>query len=207
MLTGNKAAKWFIFHNPELVSGYIDENTRINKLLYFSNLLYYCVNKRNLISDDFIAFPNGPVIFSVYSDYRYNGLDTLPSSSPEIASEEEQFLNIIDFVYGNYSTHEMIEESHTQSPWRNVRHLIPSNPKIDFSAADASLIAYYQSLYQTYAGMDFTRIAKEKINGNIYYYSKDAFEMTDPIIEQLSSFARCSEPMFLELINGELVVS
>lgn len=45
MLTAHKVAKWFIFHNPELASGFIDENIKVNKLLYFSNLMYICVEK------------------------------------------------------------------------------------------------------------------------------------------------------------------
>ena len=36
MLNSNDLTKWFIYHNPELSSGYIDENTKVNKLLYFS---------------------------------------------------------------------------------------------------------------------------------------------------------------------------
>lgn len=63
MLSGNEVARWFIFHNPELASGYIDENTKINKLLYFSNLMYYCIHNEYLIKDEFVAFPNGPVVF------------------------------------------------------------------------------------------------------------------------------------------------
>ena len=84
MLKAHDVAKWFIYKNPELASGYIDENTKVNKLLYFSNLMYRCVEDDRLISDDFIAFPNGPVVYSVYRDYRYNGLNSLPSNSPMI---------------------------------------------------------------------------------------------------------------------------
>ena len=53
MLTAHEAAKWFIFNNPDLASGYIDENTKVNKLLYFSNLMYKCVEGDRLISDEF----------------------------------------------------------------------------------------------------------------------------------------------------------
>lgn len=207
MLKAHDVAKWFIYKNPELASGYIDENTKVNKLLYFSNLMYRCVENDRLISDDFIAFPNGPVVYSVYRDYRYNGLNSLPSHSPMIEGVQKKILEIVNFVYGNYTTQELIDESHSHSQWKAVKHLIPNNPKISFDDVDPDLVSYYQALYKTYSEIDFNKIAKDKICGNVYYYYRDLFEMTDDMIDKLSTFEKFDEPKFLEVINGELVVS
>ena len=207
MLTAHEVAKWFIFHNPELASGFIDENIKVNKLLYFSNLMYICVEKEKLISDDFVAFPNGPVVYSIYRDYRYNGLNELPSESPSVEGNQKRILEIVNFVYGNNTTEELINESHTHAQWKSVKHLIPNNPVISFENIDPDLVSYYQALFSTYSEMDFSRISKEKISGNIYYYYKDSFEMTDDIVEKLSGFEKYEEPKFLEMVEGELVIS
>lgn len=207
MVNGNEAAKWFIFHNPELASGYIDENTKINKLVYFSNLMYRCVHNEDLISDDFIAFPNGPVVFAIYRDYRYNNLNRLPESIPPLEKEHEKVFNIINFVYGDFPVKDLIEESHSHSLWKRVESMIPNNPKIDFNNIDDELIIYNKKLYATYSAMDFSELKKEKINGNVYYYLKNDMELTDDIIRTLSSFEKYDEPKFLEMSNGELVVS
>lgn len=207
MLSGNDVARWFISRNPELASGYIDENTKINKLLYFSNLMYHCIYNENLISDDFIAFPRGPVIFSIYRDYRYNNLGRSVQYDVNPDKKELEILNIINFIYGNRTTEELVGESHTHSLWKNVEHLIPNNPKINFENIDPELIEYNKVLYRTYADLDFANLAKEKINDNIYYYFKNSFEMTDEIIEKLESFDKYDEPKFIEMINGELVMS
>lgn len=208
MLKAEVVAKWFIFKNPELSSGYIDENTKLNKLLYFSNLMYSCVNDDNMIEDEFIAFPNGPVVFSIYRDYRYNNLSMLPHEEPLISDPEYiKILEIVNFVYGNMSTNELVEESHSHSLWQNVKKLIPNNPKIVFSELDENLISYYKALYDTYADVDFSKIVKEKINDNIYYYDIDSFKMTDEIVEKLSSFEKYNEPKFLDIVDGELVIS
>lgn len=207
MLKAHDVAKWFIYKNPELASGYIDENTKVNKLLYFSNLMYRCVVNDRLISDDFIAFPNGPVVYSVYRDYRYNGLNSLPSHSPMIEGVQKKILEIVNFVYGNYTTQELIDESHSHSQWKSVKNLIPNNPIISFDDVDSDLVSYYQALYKTYSEIDFNKIAKDKICGNVYYYYRDLFEMTDDMIDKLSTFEKFDEPKFLEVINGELVVS
>lgn len=207
MLSGNDVARWFISRNPELASGYIDENTKVNKLLYFSNLMYHCIYNENLISDDFVAFPRGPVIFSIYRDYRYNNLGRSMQYDVNPDKKELKILNIINFIYGNRTTEELVGESHTHSLWKNVEHLIPNNPKINFENIDPELIEYNKVLYRTYADLDFANLAKEKINDNIYYYFKNSFEMTDEIIEKLESFDKYDEPKFIEMINGELVVS
>lgn len=206
-MTGSEVVKWFIFHNPELASGYIDENTKINKLVYLSNLMYRCVHKADLIQDEFVAFPNGPVIYSVYRDYRYNGLNKLPKSILQLDVEQEKILNIINFIYGDMPVEKLVEESHSHSLWKNVQHLIPGNPKIDFDDIDAELVEYNQNLYSTYSEIEFSKLKKEKIKGNIYYYLKDSFNMAEDVIERLSSFDKYDEPKFLELIDGELVVS
>ena len=207
MIAGNEAAKWFIFHNPELASGYIDENTKINKLVYFSNLMHRCVHNENLISDDFVAFPNGPVVYAIYRDYRYNGLNQLPKAIAPLEKEQEKTLNIINFVYGDFLADELVKESHSHSLWKKVEFMIPNNPKIDFNDIDDDLIKYNKNLYDTYSEVNFSELKKEKINGNIYYYIKDGIELTENMIELLSSFEKYDEPKFLEIIDGELVVS
>lgn len=206
MLNAHDIAKWFLYNNPELASGFIDENTKLNKLLYFSNLMYKCVENELLINDNFIAFPNGPVVYSIYRDYRYSGLNALPSKCPIIEGVPRKILEIINFVYGNYSTKALIEESHKHSQWKDVSHLIPNNPIIKFDNVEPDLVSYYQSLYRTYSNFNFNDLRKEKICDNVYYYKK-SFNMTDEIINKLSSFQKFDEPKFLEEIDGELVIS
>lgn len=209
MLNGHDVAKWFIFNNPELASGYFDENTKINKLLYFSNLMYHCIKNEDLIKDKFVAFPNGPVVYSVYRDYRYNGLNKLPMTEDvvQVTGDEEKVLNIVNFIYSNASTKELIDESHEHSLWKNVKEFIPNNPQITFDSIETDLVEYYKALYVTYYDLDFAKLRKEKINSNIYYYFEDSFEMTEEIVDRLAAIEKMDEPMFLEMVDGELVVS
>lgn len=207
MVSGRDVAKWFIFHNPELASGYIDENTKVNKLVYFSNLMHYCVHGGNMICDDFVAFPNGPVVFSVYRDYQYNGLNVMPDRIIMLDSEYEKILDIINLVYGGIVASDLVAESHRHSLWKNVSDLIPSNPIIDFSQIDPELEEYYKNMYHMYCDMDFSKLKRERIGGCAYYYMDGEMEITDEVIGILSSMNHNGEPKFLEMIDGELVVS
>ena len=69
-------AKWFIYKNPNLSRGYIDENTKLNKLVYFSNLMYYSLKNENLIEDNFEHWDHGPVVREIYKSYRYGDLSS-----------------------------------------------------------------------------------------------------------------------------------
>ena len=207
MLNASEAAKWFICHNPELASGYIEENTKVNKLLYFSNLMGYCVDHERLIAENFIAFPNGPVVYEVYRDYRYHGLNALPKESPVIVGRPRKILDIVNFVYGGMSAEQLVEESHSHALWKNVRSRIPNNPMIDFTKVEPELEVYYRTLYETYSDMDFEKLQKVKIGGCTYYYDRNEFVMTEEILKQLSMTCKSVEPQFLELVDGELVIS
>lgn len=208
-LNSHEVAKWFIYHNPSLASGYIDENTKLNKLLYFSSLMYYCINEEILINEDFVAFPNGPVIQSVYRDYRYHSLRKMPETDniTGINEVQKQVLNIINFVYGEKDTASLVKESHEHSLWKDVREQIPNNPIIRFKNTESELITYFQNIYQAYKNVDFSQLVKEKIAGNIFYYNMNDFEMTDDVIKQLSGLGEFEEPQYLEMVDGEIVFS
>ncbi|MBQ9990105.1 MAG: DUF4065 domain-containing protein [Lachnospiraceae bacterium] len=209
LLNSHEVAKWFIYNNPSLASGYSDENIKLNKLLYFSSLMYYCIEEKMLLDESFVAFPKGPVIRSIYRDYRYNGLDRMPDSDSiqEMNERQRQVLYIINFVYGDRNASELIDESHEHSLWKDVESFIPNNPLIDFKYTEIELKEYYRSLFNMYKGFDFSDIKKDKINGNIFYYSKSTFEMTDEIMFKLSQLDKMSSPQYIELLDGELVFS
>lgn len=197
-----KTAKWFLNSNPSLRNGYNDENTKLNKLLYFSNLMFYSVKDENLVEEPFEKWDNGPVIREIYKNYRYNGLDCAGNLYVDIKDKEIlQILRIVDFVYGDMSARQLSEESHKSSIWQDAE----KNQYIDFSNIDEKEKKLMTNLYETYANVDFQNLGTEKINGNKYYYDKRDIQMTDELILDLEKLPDNSEPMFLEMIDGELV--
>ncbi|ETU65088.1 MULTISPECIES: Panacea domain-containing protein [Bacillota] len=199
-----KTAKWFLNSNPSLRNGYNDGNTKLNKLLYFSNLMFYSVKGENLVEEPFEKWDNGPVIREIYKNYRYNGLDCAGNLYVDIKDKEIlQILHIVDFVYGDMGARQLSEESHKSSIWQDAE----KNQNIDFSNIDEKEKKLMTNLYETYANVDFQNLGTEKINGNKYYYDKRNIQMTDELILDLEKLPDNSEPMFLEMIDGELVFS
>lgn len=197
-------AKWFLSNNSSLINGYIDGNTKLNKLLYFSNLMYYSVLDKNLIEEDFERWDNGPVIKEIYKDYRYNGLCNKWNCNIKIKDKVvEQILRIINFVYGDMSAKRIADESHESSIWKNTG----KNQKINFKDIDINERTFMKNLYETYSCFDFENCGIEKINGNKYLYDKRNITITDELVLELEKIGYNNEPMFLEMVDGELVFS
>lgn len=207
-LSAHEVAKWFIYNNRQLANGYLDENVKLNKLLYFANLMFFCVKKELLLKDEFVAFRLGPVVYSIYKDYRYNGLDKIPNNDEikGISDEQKQFLNIVNFVYGNKDSKELIDDSHSHNIWNAVKELIPNNPPIIFENIDDATCEYFNNLYNVYKNLDFSNIKKEVINGSVYFYNKNNIDIDD-YINQLVIMPKSDEPKYIENIDGEFVFS
>lgn len=197
-------AKWFLSKNPQLRAGYIDENIKLNKLLYFSYLMYYAVTGRNLTDDKFEKWDNGPVSREIYKEYRYHNLSGFSDAKVDIEDKDVlEFLEIVNFVYSNKTARELSEETHEHSIWIDAE----KNEDIDFRKIAEKEKCLMKNLYATYVGIDFDGIAMEKISGNIYYYDKSNLDMSDEVVSTLEKMEPQSEPMFVEDINGELVFS
>lgn len=197
-------AKWYLNKIPSLLYGYRDENTRLNKLLFFSNLMYYSVYDKMLIDEDFEKWDNGPVIREIYKDYRYNGLSNEKNLNIEIDDKDTlQILQIINLVYGDMNGIELSAESHKSSIWQDAER----NQKINFSNIDSKEKKLMKNIFELYKNFDFNIFGIEKINGNKYFYDKNNIKMTEKLINDLEKIPFRPEPIFIELIDDEVVFS
>lgn len=194
-----KIVKWFIDLNPSLRNEYDDRNIKLDELLYFSNLMFYSLKGENLIEEPFEKRDNGPIIRKIHND-----LDCTNNLYKDVKDKEIlQILHIIDFVYGDLNARQLSEEVHKSSVWQDAK----KNKYIDFSNISKEEKKLMTSLYETYANVDFQNLVAEKIGRNKYYYDKRNIQMTDELIWYLEDLPNFSEPLFLEIVNGELVFS
>ena len=139
MIDTMNLAKYFLSINPSLTVGNFDNNLKLNKLLYFSNLMYYSVFDNNLIDQDFERWDNGPVVREVYKAFRYNGLNSNTNCDPEeFSSDVKTIIQIVNFIYGNKTSIELSNETHTHNIWINA----PKNAHLEFQKMDLSVIKY-----------------------------------------------------------------
>lgn len=203
-MKATKAAEWFLGTIPSLQRGYLDENTKLNKLLFFSDLMYSSVNDGNLIDEGFEKWDGGPVIREIYRGYRYENLGSQSNYDTHISDPEIlKIFRIIEFIFGDMSACELSDESHKSGIWKRATR----NEKIDFSTIDPGEKQWMCNLYSLYADFDFDNCGIEKVNGNKYFYDKKNMSITDDVLSQLEQIKEKQDPMFIEMIDGGLVFS
>lgn len=125
MLEANIVAKYFLSKDPErkLFNNNIivknarksyEGNVRLNKYLFLSQVVYLAKYEKKLISDNFVAYDNGPVIQTIISEYP---LMSSRNEKVEIANDIKTFLDKIYNSLENATYDELVEITHEDPEW------------------------------------------------------------------------------------------
>ena len=113
-------AKWFINQNLDNPSNSRDGNMKLQKLLFFSQLIYMCQNNgKTMYNDEFNAFEHGMVLEDVRLEYQNNFRELYNNSKKDINLPEdvEKALIITKEIFGNCSANELSDMSHQFKTW------------------------------------------------------------------------------------------
>lgn len=94
---------------------------RLQKLLYFSDVEYMKRYGVSMLQDDFLAWPSGPVIPSVYTRFiQYQSGEMRPAEGThtKLKKNEEKVLDLIFSSTIDVETSKLVKASHTEGgPW------------------------------------------------------------------------------------------
>lgn len=113
-------AKWFINQNLDNPSNSRDGNMKLQKLLFFSQLIYMCQNKgKTMYDDEFNAFEHGMVLEDVRLEYQNNFNTLYNESQNEITIPEDilEALKLTKIIFGNCTANELSDMSHQFKAW------------------------------------------------------------------------------------------
>lgn len=115
-----QVAKWFMEQNLDNPSNSFDGNMKLQKLLFFSQLIYMCENNgKTMYDDEFNAFEHGMVLDNVRKEYQ-NNYTTLAKCNTKTSNIPETVLNALILtkeIFGNCSAKELSEMSHEFKSW------------------------------------------------------------------------------------------
>ena len=99
---------------------------KLQKLCYYAQAWYVTIKNKPLFEDDIEAWVHGPVVPSLYSQYKTYGSRAIPRevkipNNVESNIEICEFLQNIYKVYGHLSANELELLTHTEDPWINAR--------------------------------------------------------------------------------------
>lgn len=121
-------AKWFINYNDRLRN--IDNedtddisNLKLQKLLYYAQGVVLALKDKPLFSEDILAWTHGPVIESVYKEFKQYGSKGISERFENVNIDEDTTKILIEVykVFGQYSAWGLRNMTHEETPWKETQ--------------------------------------------------------------------------------------
>lgn len=137
MQSADNVARWFLSRNkvkeinsePDIIS-----NLKLQKLLYYAQGIHLALWGVPLFDDDIVAWQYGPVVESVYQQYKVNdsnGIKDFDQPAENFSEQEEATLQFVQDAFGQFSAWKLADMTHEESPWQDTpRNNIISTDKI-----------------------------------------------------------------------------
>lgn len=104
---------------------------KLQKILYYAYSWHLTFEnddpdnlERRLFDERFEAWVHGPVIPSVYEDYKHKGYNEIEQYRGKVAkfdADTKDTLEQVWITYGKYNGNQLESISHQESPWKNAR--------------------------------------------------------------------------------------
>lgn len=125
--TASQVAKWFLAHNritADEEGGEYISNLKLQKLLYYAQGCFLAVTDQPLFNDAIVAWQHGPVVESVYYQYKKNGAEGIPFDADfdfsDFTDDENDLLTQVYNIFGQYSAWKLRNMTHNETPWQET---------------------------------------------------------------------------------------
>jgi len=197
MLKAIDIAKWFIYKNCDTPRNTFDGNMKLQKLLFFSQLIHLVRTENILFDDPILAFENGSVVEDVRLTYKNNNYDLIKESKEadyDFLEEELQTLQITHDIFCDIKAKELSDLNHLFKSWKLAYDgsIVSGRPQKRYSEIQIDNLKKYDldNIRQMLHAYEITKNSTdpfEVINGVTFYYDVNTVTMTDELIEELSA--------------------
>lgn len=125
--TASEVAKWFLAYNRDVLveeGGEYISNLKLQKLLYYAQGSFLAVTGSPLFDDPIVAWQHGPVVESVYHEYKKNGSNGIPFNDDfnfdTFTNDENNLLKEVYETFGQYSAWKLRNMTHNETPWKST---------------------------------------------------------------------------------------
>lgn len=131
-------AKWFLENNLDTPRNTFKGNMKLQKLLFFAQLISLAKNNKLLFEDQFCAFENGMVMENVRLKYKNNLDKLLNYKRNELNDEELEILELTKNIYGSENADTLSNMTHQFEYWK--KYLQISNNQLNFKDKNKSIV-------------------------------------------------------------------
>ena len=159
-------AEWFTQRNLDTPTNTGKGNMKLQKLLFFSQLIYMCKNNgETMYNEMFSAFDNGMVLEPIRQEYLKNYKQLKQDSTRNIILPEkvEEALIITEEIFGKCTADELSELSHQFDAWSKYLNL---SIEVDNYHNKSKAMVPYEELEKELYRMNKVLKAYEKRNLN-----------------------------------------
>ena len=196
-----------------------DGNMKLQKLLFFADMISLAETGKPLFDDPVYAFDKGCVVESVRPMYKYK-YDEFAKQAESFDSDtlERVDRDVLDKtigIFGNSSARDLSDACHHLSCWINAFERAKESKRrrdslitVDAMRDDARMLAGFLEAYET-AENENEKMSVEVINGISFYYDPEEITMDDELREELIGYTEdgWTEPSYVVYKDdGELVV-
>jgi uncharacterized phage-associated protein len=124
MLSCSNVADYFIDLANE--TGSFVSNLKLQKLVYYAQAWHLAIYDDPLFAEDFQAWVHGPVIPTLYQEYKVYGWQPINKSvSLDLSSNIIEFLADVAAEYFACDAYELEQMTHFEDPWNRARQGLP----------------------------------------------------------------------------------
>jgi len=117
MTTAKEVAKY-------IIKSLATDNLKLQKLLYYSQGVHLVLyDKKPLFDDPIEAWDYGPVIPSVYTEYKKHGFDIILPEDDKPSALTLKEIKAIDMTlecFGKLSGTSLLNQTHSEPPWKDA---------------------------------------------------------------------------------------
>lgn len=226
-MEGRKAidiAKVFIKNNINGINNSFSGNMKINKLLYFSQLISLAIDSETLFDDDMYAFEKGVVIENVRKEYKNNYENLIEESYSTIiklSAKEENVIKIAKDIFGSVDSSELSQLTHQHEIWKHYYNISTKdcNNGCKYNTLKSRInINDFYSKFKNDLNMisdivaSYYQIKEEddeafiELNGVRFYYNPSEISLNEETVVQLESFPATDSAYSLYIDNKQGLV-
>ncbi|MEG2321860.1 MAG: Panacea domain-containing protein [Bacilli bacterium] len=131
-------SKWFLDNNLDTPRDTFKGNMKLQKLLFFAQLISLAKNDELLFDDTFCAFENGMVLEDIRLKYKNNLNELLEYHAKDLTQKEKEVLELTKNIYGNENADALSKMSHQFDFW--TKYFESSTDKNNFKNKDKAKV-------------------------------------------------------------------
>ena len=123
MHSASEIARWFLVSQDETTGERIS-NLKLQKLCYYAQALHLAVHGEPLFREPVRAWKHGPVVPSLWREYRGNAYYSIPIpediDESDLSETAQGVLSTVRDTYGMQSATTLRDMTHEERPWRDA---------------------------------------------------------------------------------------